>query len=58
MREELDKRNTYGRPEMEDKMSEFGKRKEFEGKLRPETGQPNGYGYQQGDRYYRRDYND
>ncbi|CAD8118709.1 unnamed protein product [Paramecium sonneborni] len=60
MREELDKRNAIGRTEMDDKMSEFGKRKEVEGRIRPETsyGKSNGFGQQLGERYYRRELND
>ncbi|CAD8202178.1 unnamed protein product [Paramecium pentaurelia] len=61
MREEFDRRITYGRSDMEDKMSEFGKRKEFDGRVRPETsfGRPGGIGQQQpGEKYYRREYND
>ncbi|CAD8203995.1 unnamed protein product [Paramecium octaurelia] len=60
LREEFDRRTTYGRPDIDDKMAEFGKRKEVDGRVRPETsfGRPNGIGQQPGERYYRRDYND
>lgn len=35
MREEIDRRNTYGRPEMGNNMPEFGKREEFDHRIRP-----------------------
>ncbi|CAD8092325.1 unnamed protein product [Paramecium primaurelia] len=56
VREEINRRNAYGRQEMEDNLSEFGKRKEFDGRIRPETsfGKP----YQPEERYLRREYND
>lgn len=60
MREEFDRRTIYGRPDIDDKLSEFGKRKEFDGRMRPETSfsRPNGVVQQPEERYYRREYNE
>lgn len=35
MREEIDRRNTYGRSEMDNNKSEFGKGDEFDRSVRP-----------------------
>ncbi|CAD8114994.1 unnamed protein product [Paramecium sonneborni] len=61
MRDELDKRNVLGRPENQDKMIEFGRRQEFDGRIRPETnfGKPNGFTQQpQLEKYQKKELND
>ncbi|CAK92865.1 unnamed protein product (macronuclear) [Paramecium tetraurelia] len=60
LREELDRRNNYERPVMETNMSEFGKRREFDGATRPETnfGRTNDVGQKPDERYLRREYQD
>ncbi|CAD8197016.1 unnamed protein product [Paramecium octaurelia] len=60
LREELDRRNNFGRPVMETNMSELGKRREFDGMTRPGTnfGRTNDVGQKPEERYLRREYQD